>query len=265
MQSAFLIGPYLGELSWEILRLAPFVAHMKKVYEKESKIIVLTRSSRFDLHGLNADVLVPLVLQNDREALHDGHGIKGFDISDYDKLVKEVSKRISLKYKIEKHFYFELSEPFRRVKFQTMRGFNRAKLYYNFRPRPGNKRTIDLLVKDITQMIYVDTNIESEQEKELLKNYAVFDNSFFEKVQVDILPDTSFLGCCMELMKRCKFVIGSLENPVSLLALMLGIPLMIISEKIIREDEVKMLNPVHTPIIHCPNLERGLTIYENNF
>jgi hypothetical protein len=264
MQSAFLIGPYLGELSWEILRLAPFVAHMKKVYDKKSKIIVLTRPSRFDLHGLNADILIPLVLQNDKEELHDGHGIKGFDIEDYDKLLKEVRKRILPKYSIEKHFYFDLSEPFRRVKYQTMRGFARFKEYYNLQPRPGNKRTIDLLVKNISQMIYIDTEMMGEQEKELLKNYVVFDKSFFEKISVGLLPDVSFLGCCMELMKRCKFVIGSLENPVSLLALMLGIPLMIISEKI-REDEVKMLNPVHTPIIHCPNLERGLTIYETNF
>jgi hypothetical protein len=264
MQSAFLIGPYLGELSWEILRLAPFVAHMKRVYEKKSKIIVLTRPSRFDLHGLNADVLIPLVLSNDREEIQDGHGIKGFDITDYDKLVKEVRKRLLSKYAIEEHFYFDLSEPFRRVKFQTMRGFNRAKLYYNFRPRPGNKRAVDLLVKDITQMIYIDTDVRSEQETELLKNYVVFDKSFFEAIRVGLLPDASFLGCCMELMKRCKFVIGSLEKPISLLALMLGIPLMIISENI-REDEVKMLNPVHTPIIHCPNLERGLTIYETNF
>lgn len=263
MKTAYLIGPYLGELSWEILRLAPFVAHMKKVYKK-SKIIVLTRPSRFDLHGLNSDVLVPLILQNEKEELQEGHGIKGFDFEDYNRLVKAFISRFEPRYKIEKHFYFDLTEPFRKVKWQTMRGFSRDKLYYNFRPRPGNKTIVNRLIKDIDQMIYIDSDIKDKQDMEIFKNYTIFDKSFLESIPGILPVDVSFLGCCMELMQKCKFVIGSLENPISLLALMLGIPLMIIDEKI-REDAAKMLNPVGTSIIQCPNLERGLKIYETNF
>jgi hypothetical protein len=99
---------------------------------------------------------------------------------------------------------------------------------------------------------------------EILKNYTIFDKSFLDNVSNALTTDATFLGCCMELIKKCKFVIGSLENPLSLLALMLGIPLMIIDEKI-RDDAAKMLNPVGTSIIQCPNLERGLKIYETNF
>ncbi len=265
MLPAFLIGPYLGELSWEILRLAPFVAHVKKVSEKPSKVIVLTRPERFDLYGLNADSLIPLILQNDKEELQDGHGIKGFDIDSYDKLVKAFRTRFLPRYQIVKHYHFDLTEPFRRVHWQTMKGFSRDKLYYNLQPRPGNRIIVNSLVKGITTpMIYIDSNETNEDYKEIFKNYIMFNNSFFKRIPTEIPPDVTFLGCCMELIKRCKFVIGSLEGPVSILALMLGIPLMIINEKV-RDDSARMLNPMRTPIIQCPNIERGLSIYENNF
>ena len=263
MTPVYLFGPYLGELSWEILRLVPFVAYMKKAH-KETKMVVLTRPDRFDLYGMNADIMVPLVLQMDNEDLQDGHGIKGFDFQNHDKLVKAFSSRFDKKYDIIKHYYFDLTEPFRKVKWQTMKGFSRDKLYYDFRPRTGNRIVVDALTKNFDKMIYINFTLDISQSTDVIKDYKVFDRSFFDDMESTIPIDASFIGCYIELVKRCKFVIGSLDDPLSILSLMLGIPLMVVNEKV-REDAAKMLNPVKTPIIQCPNLERGVKIYETNF
>ncbi len=57
--NAYLAGPFVGELIWEFFRFAPYIIHLKKAIPK-TKIIVFTRSSRFDLYGQYVDILVPL-------------------------------------------------------------------------------------------------------------------------------------------------------------------------------------------------------------
>jgi len=54
---AFLFGPFLGELSWEFYRFAPYAIYLKK-HNPDVNIIVLTRKERFDLYGIYADIII---------------------------------------------------------------------------------------------------------------------------------------------------------------------------------------------------------------
>ena len=60
---AVLFGPFLGELSWEFYRFAPYAIYLKK-RNPDIKLIVLTRKERFDLYGKHADILIPLRIKN---------------------------------------------------------------------------------------------------------------------------------------------------------------------------------------------------------
>jgi hypothetical protein len=253
----------MGELEWELLRVAPFVVFLKK-NTPNVKIIILTRPERFDLYGMNADGLVPLLLENDREDMMDGHGIKGFDIVTYEKLVKTFYTKYSDRFKIIKHYYFDMSEINRKVRWQTKIGHTRDKILFSFKPRPANKFYVDKITKDVENLVYINSVDRDKDESEILAKYKVFDKTFYEQVHNTSKYETTFLGCFIELMKKCKFVVGQFDDPVSLLALLCKVPVIHLGGEI-RPDSIKMLNPSKTPIIHCHFLKRGVTLYENNF
>ena len=63
-EKAYLFGPFVGSIDWEFYRFAPLAIYLKTI-DPDTKIIVLTRSSRFDLYGLHANFLVNLKIPND--------------------------------------------------------------------------------------------------------------------------------------------------------------------------------------------------------
>ena len=65
-KSAYLIGPFIGELLWEFYRFAPYVIYLKKKNPK-AEFVIFTREERFDLYGRYGSVLVPLRIQNDHD------------------------------------------------------------------------------------------------------------------------------------------------------------------------------------------------------
>ena len=52
-KDAVLLGPFVGELYWEVGRFAPLLPKMinKEYKKKDVTYIVLTRRERFDLYG----------------------------------------------------------------------------------------------------------------------------------------------------------------------------------------------------------------------
>jgi hypothetical protein len=254
MRDARLYGPYLGELSWEFYRFAPFVIYNKIRYPF-IKTIILTRPSRFDLYGSYADIFVPLKMKDENEDLQEGHGMKGFDLKLYDRLVRNFHMRFSGRFNILSHQYPDIREWFRKVKWQ----FPRINMDYSFKPREDNTRMINTLVDEYENIIFcdIDHNIRP-------KNYKVFDKSFYGQIFDKANINTTFLGCLIEILKRCKFTIGNIENPISHLSLLLKIPLIHVGDDL-REDTVKMLNPLETPVIKCNNHYKGIEIYESHF
>ena len=72
------------------------------------------------------------------------------------------------------------------------------------------------------------------------------------------------LGSMMECIKLSEFVIGDIRYDTSHLALLLGTTLIHV-ESSIKENFIKLLNPLGTPMIISDNIVKGIDIYENNF
>lgn len=263
LPKAYLLGPYMGELEWEVLRVGPFISYLKK-NEPLVRTVILTRPERFDLYGTRADCLIPLILENDREDMIEGHGIKGFDLDLYNKIVATFYNKYKSKYNILKHFYFDISEPYRKLKWQVKTGHAREKVYYEFAPRPENKRYVDKNTPDSDKIIYMNEDVRDPDEKNILSDYTVLDKKFYKGDNSLSKYSITFIGCFIELMKKCKFVVGKIDSPLSLLALMCKVPIIHIGMDV-RRDSINALNPTQTPIINVPNLKRGVKIYESNF
>jgi hypothetical protein len=259
-ESAYLIGPFIGELEWEFYRFAPYIINLKKLHP-ECKFIIYTRPSRFDLYGKYADILVPLNLKNDEELIKEYFSIKYFDIVKYNILIKYLFKKYTKRYQIIKHLYPDIEIWRRRIKWQ----FPRNEMDYDFKPRRKNTEIIGSLF-DSTNSVFIcpyDSEI-----RHTVYNYN------YEPIMLDWVQDIvknqndglscSFIGCVIEILKECSFVVGNMSSSVSKLALLLKIPVISINEKM-DYDSISLLNPFNIPVINCENIEEGIEIYEDNF
>lgn len=258
-ESAYLIGPFVGELEWEFYRFAPYIINLKKL-NPECKFIVYTRPSRFDLYGKYADILVPLNLKNDEELIKECFSIRRFDVDKYNILIKYLFRKYTKRYLIVKHLYPDIEIWRRRIKWQ----FPRDEMDYNFQPRTANAEIIDGLF-DSTNSVFICPH--DSEIRHSVNDYG------YDPVMLHWLEDvvknqsdgihSSFIGCVIELLKRCKFVVGNMSSSVSKLALLLKIPVISINEKM-DYDSISLINPFNVPVINCENIEEGIKVYENN-
>ena len=73
----------------------------------------------------------------------------------------------------------------------------------------------------------------------------------------------SFLGCILELIKKCNFILSKINSPYGNLSLLLKIPVITVDEKI-SEDLISLLNPYKTQAIVCDKIKKGIEYYEDN-
>ena len=253
---AFLVGPFIGELSWEFYRFAPYIIHLKKE-NPTIKVIVFTRPSRFDLYGLYADILVPLKLSNDKSSAQDCFKIKGISDKKYSLLSKVFTIKYQKQYEVVDHIHPDISKFYYKMKWQ----YSRNLMDYDFKPRSANAKYIKKY--DSNNLIFYDFN---EIHPQCLRKYDCvgFGNAFFEELSSDHKnPNLSSLGCLIELIRKCKFVVSSFDSYIAHLSLLLKTPV-IAPNKNITEDKINLLNPLNTPVILYDELERGIECYENN-
>jgi len=256
-ESAYLFGPFIGELYWELYRFAPYAMHMKKTHPEES-LIVFTRPSRFDLYGRYADVLVPLKLNGDIVEKQECFKLNGVSLEDYKFIAHFLKSKYKKKYNIVGHFYPNILWRYN-VKWQ----FPRHLMNYDFLPRKGNEIIVNSLYGDSTALILIDK-----------KDSTTIDNLEYELISIDVFSSiirkhtktkdsVSLIGCLIELIRKVKFVVGDMDSTTSKLALLLKKPLISVNETM-DYDSISLLNPFDTPVINCKNLKEGVEIYENN-
>lgn len=253
--NAYLFGPFLGELSWEYFRFSPYAIYLKKE-DPETKIVVFTRQSRFDLYGKYADILVPLQLEDQKENKQKAFKLIGFDLL----LEKKLNDIFRVKYKkqyfIKKHFCPDTSSLRYNLKWQ----FPRNKMDYDFLPRDGNLRTIKKIVPK-KKFFIID-----EGYKGSFTEYNSITIESFSKLMTSEADNISctYVGCLIELIKKSSFVISNLSSDVGRLSLLLKKPL-IYPKRSISQDSLNLLNPYKTPVIDCDTILEGISIYEDNF
>lgn len=250
---AYLFGPFVGELSWEFYRFAPYAIYMKKEHP-QIPLIVFTRQSRFDLYGEYADVLVPLRIPNDVNLKRECYTLESLLTKDYNRIARAFASQYKKKYQIIQHFYPDIGTWRYRLKWQ----FPRRLMDYDFRPRDKNRRIAKTVIKH--NNIIIDSCIEvgNERPKECV---TAFD--LYAKITNLINNyDTTSLGVLIECIKICRAVVGNVESELSHLALLLKKPLICINNKM-SIDNINLLNPFETPIIYEESILRGIEEYEN--
>jgi len=254
--NAFLVGPFIGELSWEFYRFAPYIINLKKEHPTK-KVIVFTRPSRFDLYGLYADVLVPLKLTNDKSNDQYCFKIKGFDAKKYGLISKVFTTKYKKEYKKIVHIYPDISGFSYKIKWQ----YSRNLMDYDFKPRAANSKYIKKYISDDLILYNFDNKIPPQ----CLRKYNIeFADIFFEDISATHKnPNLTPIGCLIELIRKCKFVVSPFDSYIAHLALLLKTPV-IAPRKDISEDKIKLLNPLNTSVILYDKLEMGIDCYENN-
>ena len=259
-KSAYLAGPFIGELDWELYRFAPYAIHLKRE-NPNAKLIVYTRPTRFDLYGSYADILVPLNLKYEKQYEQHCFGLFGFDNKDYDLLKDFYYKKYAKRYEIEDHIVPDVCIWRKKIKWQ----FSRSEMDYNFRPRKQNEKILDGLF-DSTNSVFVSSG--DSDIRRSLSNMGY--DPIMQHWLIDVVKnngtnlETSFVGCLIVLIKKCRFVVSNVNSLSAKIALLLGVPVISINEKM-KYDSVRLLNPFNVPVINCYEIEEGVDIYEDNF
>lgn len=253
MKGIILFGPFIGTLSWEFYRFAPFSTYIKKNYP-ECKIAVLTRPERFDLYG-HADYLIPLRIKDDDVKNQIFFKLKDFEISKYNKLITQFNKMYSRRYNIVDHYYPDIIDYRYKVRWQ----FGRNKMNYNFNPRLLNKSTIK---KIFPKKIFIfvsppyDSDFISKLTNFVLKNKLnkkfVFvtygdcgQTAIYKNIKdIEINSGTSHLGYLIEILKRSRLVIGP-KSDFTHLSLLLKVPVIMWGN----DTNIDLINPLDTRIV----------------
>lgn len=255
---AFLFGPFIGSLGWEMYRFAPYAIYLKKK-EPDVNLIVLTRPERFDLYGQYASILVPLRMKGEEKYLQKGFKLDGFPQRIYNSIKISFLNSYKDRYKIKDMFCPDISN----YKFKVRWQFPRSEMNYDFKPRLSNKKIVDNMKRIST---FVDLSWLSEQSSKdlVLKSLSKIDFTNYENLEVRLDKNSSLLGCVIEIIKRAKVTVGNLNSPISHLSLLLKTKLVSLDDDMTRDD-IYLLNPLNTEVIQYNNvLERLKTSEEDN-
>jgi len=246
-QAVYLFGPFVGELSWEFFRFAPFVIYMKKK-NPDVPIVVFTRQDRFDLYGNYANILVPLRIPNDETLIRDCFRLESLSIKDYNRIARRFESQYERRYRIIKHYFPDITSWRYKLNWQ----FSRRMMDYSFKPRERNRIIVKKIVKGhniIIDNIFVEYNetINCINSTDLITKINNRTTGY----------ESTMLGCLIESMKICRAVVGNLDSHMSHLAILLNKPLICINNKM-PLDTIGLLNPLKTKIIFASNVEEGI-------
>jgi hypothetical protein len=249
---AYLFGPFVGELSWEFFRFAPFAIQIKKEHP-DITIIVLTRQSRFDLYGKYADIVIPFRIPNDVNLTRDCFKLDLLMTKDYNRIARKFKSQYKKRFEIVDHYYPDIRGWRYKLKWQ----FSRRKMAYDFLPRDKNKRIAERFIKK--HSIFID-NLNTEYYKH---ENAVNSIDYLAKATKHINDyDTTIFGCMIEGLKLSRLVVGNLESQLSHLAILMKKPFICINNTL-SMDSINLLNPLKTPILFHDEITGGIQEYDN--
>jgi len=262
-EKAYLFGPFIGEILWELMYFAPFAIY-KKHQEPTIKTIIFTRPSRFDLYGRWANILVPLKIKDEEKIYNqNGFGLDFFSNESYRSLSVYLKRKYSESYVIKEHFTPDVTGFRSKVRWR----FLRDNMKYDFKPRRENSLDIRKIIPSTKNVVFVDTdNID-----EFTKIYSVLKrryNCITNNQIISFLKETesknvSYIGYLLEAIKSCKFVVSNFSSISSKVALLSKVPVISIKESM-SDDSIHLLNPFDIPVIKCQTIEEGVEIYEDS-
>ena len=250
-EKVLLAGPCLGELWWDFERFAPYVFWKKKQLEQEHGKIMLTcleRRDRFDIWGMNCDVLVPLDIAGDGSTYkQDCFRLTNFPIARYNILLENFRKHYS-NYEILEHIYPRIDDK----EFLNKQQFPRDKKIYDFKPRASNKQLIDNYLKTEKPIVTIAPRFRAGFPRNWsywAKFYDFIDHSkdlkeycfvicgkdpdyitdkrqrFYDVNKIKLNGSSSLIGITIELLKKSVLTVGS-QSSIPNISLLVGTPVL---------------------------------------
>lgn len=250
IEKAILIGPFIGELGWEILRFSPLIPYYYKKHHKQNvKFIIFTRQDRFDLYGQYADILVPLRIKGDGTLFKaDCFRLTNFPVDEYKKLTSKFNKHYQKRFDIIEHIYPILDgKNFAKKQQFSKNGF---KYIYQWKPRIKNKKSIDEHVSNNKKCIVLAPRFRKglrrnwpywkefynliAKDKYLMQNYNFIicgknpdyipdkKNRFYDINNIESNDDVSLIGLTIESIKKSILTVGS-QSGIPNISMLLGI------------------------------------------
>jgi len=248
-EKILLAGPCLGELWWDFGRFAPYVFWKKRLLERQhGKVILacLERRDRFDIWGMNCDILVPLDLPGDGFIYkQDCFRLTNFPLAKYNLLLENFRKHYS-SYEILEHLYPRVDGK----EFANKDQFPSDKKLYDFKPRALNKQLLDKHLGTEKPVVTIaprfrhsfsrnwphwDKLYDFISTSKDLRNYCfvicgkhpdyVADklDRFLDINKIDLDGSSSLIGITIELLKRSVLTVGS-QSSIPNISLLLGTP-----------------------------------------
>ena len=247
-EQAILFGPFIGSTFWEFFRFAPYAIYLKKL-NPDVKLIVLTRSSRFDFYGKYADILISEKIKDQPQ---NQNCFKSSDVSinNYNKLKHSFHKKYKDRFDIIDHFCPNIKHFSYKLKWQ----FPRNLMTYDFKPRIKNEEILNNY-NDSTCTTLVDFSwVKDNKFKQSLFNdledidYIDYEN-LLKCIPYNVNNDKySHYGCLIRLIKRMNLIIGNIDNSnLTKLSLLLKVPIITVNENL-SKDSISLLNPFKTSI-----------------
>lgn len=235
IEKAVLFGPNLGELAWEFMRFSPLVPYYYKKYHKQNvKLIIMTRPDRFDMYGQYADILVPLIIEDEQtKYMQDCFRLTGYSAQEYKSLVKRFNKKYRKRYDVLEHLYPKLENE----QFAKKNQFPINKMIFKWKTRVENSNSIDSFIPNNKPLVvlapryrkgmkrnwpYWDRfyDLISSDEKLMNKyNFVICGKSpdyipdkndrFYDINKIEISDDISTVGLTIECIKRAILTVGS--------------------------------------------------------
>ncbi len=251
-KDAIIFGPVIGEMAWEFFRFSPILSYkINELKNRDITYIIFTRPDRFDMYGEYADILVPLIIEDEKEKyIQDCFRLINYPYSEYELLINKFKNKYQDRYNIIQHIYPDI----RNKNHQNKNQFNKNKMIFEWKPRKQNKIEIDNYINNYKKSVIISPRfrkglrrnwpywneffdlIDNDNELKQKYNFIICGNPpdyipdkknrFYDINNINInINEISKIGLTIESIKRSILTIGS-QSGIPNISMYLGIPVL---------------------------------------
>ena len=151
---AVLVGPFLGEMYWEVARFAPHIIYKRRKQYKDLNInfIIATRESMIDCYGTIGNIFIPIRIPGDgTKYTANCYRLDGFPEVEYNNLENILKNQFSDRYDIIETIYPKINKN----QFSNKRQFPPREQTYKYFPRPENLEIVNSQIKTDKKLVVI--------------------------------------------------------------------------------------------------------------
>ena len=257
MKRNYLFGPFIGETIYELNYFVGHAIYLRK-QNPQNRVIVLTRKENFDLYGKYATTLLKLPLNED--LIPKGFSCKNVRATLFDELVRRFELKYKNKFKINDHFYPQVTTYLKDLKWY----YPRNEVDFDFKPRSRNAEIAQDIIRDRNIILSDFHNHFGSKEM----TYKIFPVRYpLCDLDLKNVDNASPIGILIEMIRRSKYIYADLDSLTGRLAMLISRPL-ITNRNFIDAQELNPINPYASIVIGCQKLKDGVKylekMHENN-